>query len=105
MLRALIPVPNYLDHYRDTKLYEAMITNKKVEKPITPLSENVMSYQERETLKKFADKMAEYGFFDESIMLKDISHWQRYLENNQGKEKTFLEYVERKYTNPDLKTY
>lgn len=106
MIHALMPIRSYLDYYRDTKMYELMIPNKQVVETTTePLSEQLMSFQERETLKDFADKMAEYSFFDESIMLKDISHWQRYLESNPGEKKTFLEYVDRKYTNPDLKTY
>jgi hypothetical protein len=106
MMHALMPAPNYLDHYRYTELYKVM--TDKIQfggEQRTPPIEEIMPYEKREELKEFWDTMIKYWFVDSGFMLKDMSHWQRYLEHNPKNPKNFLEYVDRKYTNPDLKSY
>jgi hypothetical protein len=64
-----------------------------------------LSVDDRELLKRLGDDLIKAGTQDEGIMLKDISHRQRYLESNPENIKTFPEYIDWKYTNPDLVTY
>jgi hypothetical protein len=90
---------NYLIEYKDTNMFK-LCMNSTVEKELDYLWVN-----QREVLKEIAYKLSEAGFKDESIRLIDIAHWQRYLQKNPKMQKTFPEYVKRKYTNPDLLTY
>jgi hypothetical protein len=53
MMHALMPTPNYLDHYRDTELYKVM--TYKIQfggEQKTPPIEEIMNYEKREELKK-----------------------------------------------------
>lgn len=106
MMRSLMPTPNYLDLYRDTELYKVMTYKIPFggEQKAPPIEE-IMPYEKREELKAFGDNMIKYWFIDSGFMLKDMSHWQRYLEHNPKNPKNFLEYVDWKYTNPDLRSY
>lgn len=92
----VIKIQNYLDNYRDAEMSKAM----------SPESIHCwLMVDDRELLKRFWDDLIKAGTQDEGIMLKDISHRQRYLEINPDDVKTFSEYVDWKYTNPDLVTY
>lgn len=92
----VIKIKNYLDNYRDTETFKTM----------SPETIHCwLSVDDRELLKRLGDDLIKAGTQDEGIMLKDISHRQRYLESNPENIKTFPEYIDWKYTNPDLVTY
>ena len=96
---------NYLNTYKNTEMYQIMkdwILSNQGQK--TKLEEDVMSLSERENLKWFADKLAKRWLVDGAIVMKDIAHWHSYLEAYPKQNIGFFEYVEWKYTNPDLLT-
>lgn len=59
-----------------------------------------LDYQEQ--LKQIADKIWDMGFSDWYNMLKDISHWIRYLSRcKKWDEKDLFEFIEYKYSNAE----
>lgn len=90
----------YLDEYRESPMYVKHMQEILKEKTI-----NAIPYKEQEDLKVAADAFAQAGEWDFALLLKDLSHWQRYLAKHSEQPKTFLEYVERKYSNEALRTY
>jgi len=96
-----------LNDYKDTEMYHIMkdwiLSNAKV-KEKTKLEEDIMSLSDRENLKWFADKLAKRWLLDGAIVMKDIAHRHSYLEAYPEKKTDFFDYVQWKYTNPDLLT-
>jgi len=96
---------NYIEQFKWTKMYEIMTKSIYLKDEMKVIQEKLMKSKEREHLKEFADIMAGMGMKDWQVLLKDISHWQRYLEHNIDKPLDFYEYIEWKYTNPENLTY
>lgn len=90
----------YLEEYKDTKMYKECMSSV-----VKTKTKECISYNEQESLKLLADSLAEAWEWDLAIMIKDIAHQQRFVQSHPEDKKTFLEYVERKYTNEDLQTY
>lgn len=95
-------ITSYVKKYENTPMfketnYSFFENENKIKKPL--------EVKEREVLKEIANSLARWGLSDEAVLLLDISHWQRFLEKNPEDQKNFEEYVDWKYTNPDLATY
>lgn len=98
-------VNKYIDEFKETPMYQWIQDSIHFNKEGVIDEKKLMNLKEREALKNFADIMASMWMKDGQIILKDISHWQRYLANNPKKPLDFYEYVERKYTNSENLSY
>ena len=99
---------NYLEHYKNSEMYRIMNDSTMKNNDNTSstwLADFIMDYLSREQLKKQADNLSKHWLYDWALVMKDIAHWQRYLENNKERFTDFFEYIDRKYTNPELLTY
>jgi len=104
------PITNYLDIYRDTRMYQFLVSDHvdwKVQKKATP--ESLFKTLEGEdktfySLKRLAEILIKHNLVDDWIYLLDIASWMQHLIRKEEK-KSIREFIEWKYTNPECSTY
>ncbi len=97
----------YFETYKNNEIFQSMYSSIvwHVSDKDEHISRDILNYPQRERLKKQADKLAKWWFIVWALMMKEIAHWNRYLETNVDKPMDIIEYIHWKYTNPELFTY
>lgn len=107
---SILPITNYLDIYRDTKMYQSLLfdyVNWNVQKKATPESlfkTLEWEYKAFYSLKRLAEVLIKHNLVDDWIYLLDIASWMQHLIRKEEK-KSIREFIQWKYTNPECSTY